>query len=397
MDTTYALVNAKVFTVTGPPVEKGTVLVRDGKIAQVGKNVNVPDGMKTFNLSGKSVTPGFIDAHCHVGVFNEGVGEVGNDGNDYSNPITAEVKAADGIYPDDEGFTDALSSGITSLCIGPGSANVIGGQMALVKIRSNILDEIVVNDYCGLKCAFGENPKRVYGSRNTMPTTRMGVAAVFRKTLTDVLNYKRSRDHHASKKPENDNPPAPFKVDYQKEVIAEVLSGRQQLRAHAHRADDIQTAIRLAEEFGVDIVIEHATEAHKIAEWIAKKGVSLILGPLNHFKSKVELRDASVEGPRILEEAGVHFAIMTDAPVRKINALFDDVRLAVRHGLSRETALKSITLNAARILEADENIGSIENGKDADLVVFDGDPFDFMSAPVATIVDGKVRHGELTA
>ncbi|GAB4151834.1 MAG: amidohydrolase [Planctomycetota bacterium] len=395
MKSKYALVGAKIFTVSGEVIEKGTIAVENGKIFSVSDKTKAPKGYEEIDLKGCCITPGLIDAHCHVGVFNEGVGEVGNDGNDYSNPVTPHIKAADGIYTDDEAFLDALEHGITTLCIGPGSANVIGGQIAVVKCRSNILEEMMLTDYVGLKAAFGENPKRVYGASKTMPTTRMGVGAVLRKTLVEVINYKAKKEHHFAKPEKEGEPKAPFEVDYQKEIILEVLEGRKPLRAHAHRADDIQTAIRIAEEFGYKVVIEHGTEAHKIADWLAKKGVTVIIGPLNYSKTKVELRDASMEAPVILHKAGVKFAIMTDAPVKKIGNLFDDVRLCVRHGLSKDAALKAVTLIPAEILGYSDRLGSLEKGKDADFAVFEGDPFDFMSKVKATVIDGKVVFGKL--
>lgn len=395
MSERYALKNVRIFTVSGGVIENGVVVVRDGKFELVGEADILPKRVKTFDMKGASLTPGFIDAHCHVGVFNEGVGEIGNDGNEYGDPITPEIKAVDGIYTDDEAFLDATSHGITTLCIGPGSANVIGGQMAVVKIRSNILEEMVLTDYVGLKCAFGENPKRVYSSKGKLPSTRMGVAATLRRAFNDALNYKAERDFHISKPAKEGEPKPPFKRDAAKEIILEVLEGKKPLRAHAHRADDIQTAIRIAEEYGVEIDIEHATEAHKIPNFIAKKGVSIIIGPLNYSKTKVELRDGSMDAARILSDAGVHFAVMTDAPVKKIGNLFDDVRLCVRHGLSRDEALKTVTINAARILKMDDRLGSIEQGKDADFVLFNGDPFDFMSTVKATVIDGKPVYGSL--
>lgn len=390
-----ALTRARIFTVTNGIIEDGTIIVKDGKIDQVGKDVKIPKGIPVYDLAGKSITPGFIDAHCHVGVFNEGTGEIGNDGNDCSNPLAPHLKAADGIYTDDEAFRDALEHGVTTLCIGPGSANVIGGQMALVKPKSRILEEMLLADYIGLKCAFGENPKRVYEQKGIMPLTRMGVAAVLRKALQDALNYQAKKEHHDRDKPEEGKEKAPFETNYQHEVLLEVLDGKKPLRAHAHRSDDIQTAIRIAEEFGVRIVIEHCTEGHKIADYLAKKGVSVILGPINTSKPKVELRDATIETAKILEDAGVRFAVMTDAPINRIGDLLDNVRLCVRHGLTRETGLKAITIHPAQILGYEKRLGSIEPGKDADLAVFNGDPFDFMATVSASLIEGEVVYGKI--
>ncbi|MCD4651311.1 MAG: amidohydrolase [Candidatus Cloacimonetes bacterium] len=401
----FAIKNATLYTVTGGIIENGTILIDKSKIVGVGNKIKIPAKTKVYDGTGLSITPGFIDAHCHVGIFNEGTGEAGNDGNDFSNPLTPQVKAADGIYPEDEAFDDALQHGVTTLCIGPGSANVIGGQMAVVKPRSYILDEMLITDYVGLKCAFGENPKRVYGSKGVMPTTRMGVAAMLRKALNEAKTYsvkqefKRQKALAAKKKKkkkgEEPEIPEPVTPEYDKEVVLEVLEGKKSLRAHAHRMDDIQTAIRIAEEFGVNIVIEHCTEGYKIAKYLAKKNISVIIGPMNGTKPKVELKDATLENARMLEKAGVHFAIMTDAPVERIGSLWDNVRLAMRFGLSREGGLEAITIRPARILGMDDKLGSLEVGKDADLAIFDGDAYDFMAKIKATVIDGKFSYGKL--
>jgi imidazolonepropionase-like amidohydrolase len=392
-----ALKNVRIFTVSDGIIENGTILLDKGRIVKVGKSVTFPKGTRIHDLRGKCVTPGFIDAHCHIGIFNEGTGEPGNDGNDMTKPVTPQVKAADGIWPEDEAFRDALEHGITTLCIGPGSGNVVGGQMAVVKPRSLILEEMLVTDYVGLKCAFGENPKRVHGTKGVMPQTRMGVAAVLRETLNDARAYKIKRDFQLAKakKAKKGEEPEPFIPDPAKEIVVQVLEGKKPLRAHAHRADDIQTAIRIAEEFKVKLVVEHCTEGWKIADFLARKKIPAIIGPINSTKTKVELRDASLKAARILDEAGVTFALMTDAPVERIGSLWDDARLAIRQGLNPETAMKLVTLNAARILGMEDRFGSIEPGKDADLVIFSGDPYDFRSVCTAVLVDGIVRYGAL--
>ncbi len=389
----YVLKNAKIYTVENGIIENGSILIKYGKIERIGKEIEIPANIPIYDLKGKSVTPGFIDAHCHVGVFNEGTGEPGNDGNDYSKPVTAEVKAADGIYPEDEGFLDGIENGVTTMCVAPGSANVVGGQIAVVKPKSKILEEMLITDYVGLKCAFGENPKRVYGERHIMPTTRMGVAAVLRKALHDAKNYQALKEFKLNQKPEEGKPVEPFKTDFINEVFLPILKKQKPLRAHAHRMDDIQTAIRIAKEFDINIVIEHCTEGYKIADFLAEKGIPIIIGPLNGTRPKVELKDMTLDAPRILEEAGVKFAVMTDSPVERSGALFDDVRLFIRKGLSEEMGLKSITSIPAEILGLSDRLGSIEIGKDADLNVFDGNPFDFRSKISAVTIEGKLVFG----
>ncbi len=384
------LKNAVIHTVANGTIT-GSVAIEDKKIVMVG-DFELPENAEVIDCTGKHITPGFIDAHCHVGVFNEGMGDMGNDGNDATSPTTPQVKAADGIYPEDEAFKDAVSNGVTTLCIGPGSANVIGGQMCVVKPISHILEEMLVNDYVGLKCAFGENPKRVYGSKGTMPETRMGVAAVLRKALQDADSYRIKRDFQLNKPQKDDEPKEPFIPEYDKEIIVEVLENKKKLRAHAHRMDDIQTAIRIAREFNVGIVIEHCTEGFKIADYLAKNNIPVIIGPINGTKPKVELKDATLESAKILDEAGVKFSMMTDAPVERIGSLFDDIRLAIRYGLNPDSGLRAVTLNPAEILGMQDELGSIETGKSADLNIFSGDPFDFRSVVETVYINGKEEY-----
>ncbi|PID28299.1 MAG: amidohydrolase [Candidatus Cloacimonadota bacterium] len=391
----YALKNANVYTIVRGYQENQVVIIEEGKIKEIGENVEIPENIPVYDMSGKYITPGFIDAHCHVGVYNEGTGEPGADGNEWCDPVTPHVKSADGIYTDDEAFADALAHGVTALCITPGSANVVCGQMAVVKPKSNILEEMMITDYVGLKCAFGENPKNVHGSQKKMPTTRMGVASVLRRELHNAFNYKTKKEFELAKPAEEGKEKQPFEKDFVKECYLPVLEKKIPLRAHAHRMDDIQTAVRIAEEFGLKIVIEHCTEGYKIADYLAKKGIPAVLGPYNGTKSKVELRHMSLEAPRIMEEAGVKFALMTDAPVQRIGSLFDDVRLFIRHGLSECAALKAVTEVPAELLGLSHRLGSVEAGKDADLNVFDGEPFDFRSKIETVIIEGKVHFGEL--
>ena len=391
----YAITEVTAHTVSNGTVEDCTIVVRDGRISALGRDVPTDGVEVVHSLPGCHVTPGIIDAHCHVGVFNEGVGEVGMDGNDYSDPLTPEIRALDGIYPDDEAFGDARGAGITTLGIAPGSANVIGGQIAALKTGGNITEEMTISDYVGLKCAFGENPKRVYGQKGKMPVTRMGVTAKLRMALMEAGLYGRRKSHHLTSPLKEGETRAPFKTDYRKEVLLRVLRREVPLRAHAHRMDDIQSAVRVAEEFGLDLVVEHCTEGHLIADFLARKGIPVIIGPLDGTKPKVELRNASMEGARKLEEAGVAFAVMTDAPVKRVGSLIDDIRNCVRHGVSRDTALRAVTSVPASIMRLAGRIGSLQAGMDADMAVFEDDPFDFMSGVRVTLVNGRAVHGEL--
>ena len=391
----YALTGLTAHADEGATVEDCAIVIKEGRIEALGSRLSTDGIERVYALEGCHATPGIIDAHCHVGVFNEGVGEVGNDGNDYSDPLTPEIRALDGIYPDDEAFGDARKAGMTTLGIAPGSANVIGGQVAALKTGGNITEEMVISDYVGLKCAFGENPKRVYGPKGKMPTTRMGVAAKLRMALMEARLYGEKKAHHLTTPLKENETRAPFKVDYRKEVLLRVLRREVPLRAHAHRMDDIQSAVRVAEEFGLDLVVEHCTEGHLIADYLARKEIPVIIGPLDGTKPKVELRNATMDGARELERAGVRFAIMTDAPVKRIGALVDDVRNCVRHGVSPEVALAAVTTVPASIMGLSGRIGSLKPGMDADMAIFDGDPFDFMSGVRITLVDGRPVHGEL--
>ncbi len=386
MDQTYALSGARIYTAETGIIDTGAILIENGLIKAVGSDIEIPDGFARYDLRGKCVTPGFIDSHSHIGVFNEGAGSVGHDGNDYGEPVQPMLRALDAIYPDDPAFADALQNGITSLCITPGSGNVIGGQMALIKNRGNIIEEMVVDSFVGLKCAFGENPKVRYSGMNKIPGTRMGIAAMVRKTFMKAIRYQEKKLA---------NTESYFEINPDMEVLLKVLSREVPLRAHAHRMDDIQTAIRIAEEFDLKLVIEHCTEGWTIADFLARKQVPIIIGPLNSTRTKVELRNKSLESPRVLEEAGVEFSIMTDAPVQRVGTLFDDVRLSVRNGLSEETALQTITIRPARILGYDHQIGSIKAGKHADLNIFSGDPFDSRNRIETVIINGKILYGAI--
>jgi imidazolonepropionase-like amidohydrolase len=338
------------------------------------------------------VTPGFIDAHCHVGMWEESNEWAGSDGNEMTNPSTPHLRAIDAINPDDIAFKDACKAGITAVFTGPGSANVIGGQSVVIKTAgSSVVDELVVKDPAGLKMALGENPKRVYGvGKNQYPSTRMGNAAVMREAFYKAKNYLEKK-----KRGKKDPDKAP-EFDLQNEVLASVLEGKLTARCHAHRFDDIITIIRIQKEFGFKLRIEHCTDGHKIAPYLAKNKIDAIIGPSMSARVKEELKDITFSTAGILEKAGVKVAIMTDAPVIPIDYLPLMVGLARKNGLSEEGALKSVTLHAAEICDCADRIGSLEPGKDADIAVFDGDPFEMKSVCRLTLIDGKIVHNILS-
>jgi imidazolonepropionase-like amidohydrolase len=377
-----AIVGGRVVPVEGEPLDGGTVLLRDGKIAAVeGPGFAVPGDAEVVDAAGKWVLPGFIDAHAHAGVHEEAEGWAGQDTNEKSEPVTAHVRALDAINPADLGFRDAISGGVLAVNVNPGSANPIGGQTVALKCWGRTVDEMVMREPAGLKSALGENPKRVYGERNQMPTTRLGVAAVIRRAFVDALNYQ------AKLAAESDD--SPVERDLKLEALGRVLRREIPWRQHCHRADDIATAMRIAREFGYDLVIDHGTEAHLLADQIAAASVPVIIGPLFTSRSKVELRNRSLANPGRLAAAGVTIAITTDHPVVPIHFLIHQATLAVKEGLDPVTALRAVTINPARIIGCGDRIGSLSVGKDADVVIWSGDPLDVMSRAERAYLNGR--------
>ncbi|MBO8161580.1 MAG: amidohydrolase [Thermosipho sp. (in: Bacteria)] len=367
-----------VFPITSKPF-KGDVLIENGKIKKVSENINEPNA-EIIDVTGKYVFPGFVDAHSHIGVFEEGVGEFYyQDGNEYSDPLTPHVRAIDAFYPGDSAIKRALSGGVTTVMVVPGSANPIGGQGVILKFKSDIVDEMVIKQPAGLKMAFGENPKRVYGSKGKMPMTRLGVAAVIREYFAKVKDYMKKRETD-EKTP----------LDFSLEVGAKVLRKEIPARCHAHRADDIVTAIRIAEEFDFEIVIEHATEAYKIADFIKQKKVPVVLGPLFGFRTKLELVDMTYEAIKIINEKGILSALMCDHPVIHLEHANIQAATALRYGAKEEDLLKMLTINPAKILKIDNRVGSLEEGKDADIVIWNTHPFDFKAKAEKVFIEGKL-------
>ena len=379
-----AITNVKIITVTQGIIEEGTVLIEDGKIKAVGQQVAVPADAEVIDGSGKVLSPGLIDAHSHAGLDEEGYGSEGWDYNEATDPATPWLRAIDGINPTEMGLRDAAANGITTVCVVPGSANVIGGEGIIIHTYGDVVDEMVISRDAGLKVAFGENPKRVYKEQKKMPTTRMGTAAILREHLVRAMNYM-ARLEQGEKDP--DKMP---ERDLRLENLVRVLRREIPLRAHAHRADDMMTALRIAEEFNVRIVIEHATEGHKIAEQLAKRQVPAVVGPSMTSRSKVELQEQDFSTAAVLNEAGVKVALTLDHPVVPLKYLPVVAALAVRAGLPEEEAWKAITINPAEILGIDHLVGSIEVGKAADLVLWSGDPLDVRSRAEKVLIDGRL-------
>jgi imidazolonepropionase-like amidohydrolase len=387
--TETAIVGGRVVPVEGEPIEGGTILLRDGKIAAVeGPGFAVPSGFAVVDAAGKWVLPGFIDAHAHAGVAEEAEGWAGQDTNERTDPNTAHVRALDAINPADLGFRDAIGGGVLAVNVNPGSANPIGGQTAAIKCWGRTVDEMVLREPAGLKSALGENPKRVYGERHETPSTRLGTAAVIRGAFVAAQNYQ-AKLAAAASSTDSSAERTVVDRDLKLEALGRVLRREIPWRQHCHRADDIATAMRMAREFGYDLVIDHGTEAHLLADQIAAASIPVIIGPLFTSRSKVELRNRSLANPGRLAAAGVTIAITTDHPVVPIHFLIHQATLAVKEGLSAETALRSVTINPARIIGVDDRLGSLSVGKDADLVIWSGDPLDVMSRAERAFVDGE--------
>ncbi|WP_261179621.1 amidohydrolase [Anaerobacillus sp. CMMVII] len=372
-----AYTHATIIVGNGEMIEDGVLLVNDKKILNIGKQITIPEEADIIELHGKFVTPGLIDVHTHLGVHEEGVGPAGADFNEITSATTPYVRALDGLNPMEKGFEVARRAGITTVQVLPGSANVIGGEIVTVKTAGKIVDEMVVKSPSGMKAAFGENPKRVHGDKSAK--TRMGVAAVFRQELIKAENYLK-------KLAKGEDVPR----DLGLENLAKVLRKEIPLRAHAHRADDIVTVLRLANEFKIDVTIEHCTEGHHIADFIKKYNVMVAVGPTMSSRSKVENADKGWHTLLALEEAGVPFSITTDHPVVGIEYLITSVIQAVKNGLSEESAWKSVTLNAAKHIGIEDRVGSLEVGKDADFVIWSHHPFDVSANVEKTIIEGEV-------
>ncbi|MGD9679094.1 MAG: amidohydrolase [Vulcanibacillus sp.] len=381
-----AIINAKIITITHGIIENGVILIDNGKITAVGESLEIPTDADIINCQNKWVTPGLIDAHTHLGVYEETVDWAGADGNEATNPSTPHVRALDAINPLEQGFIDAYKGGVTTVQIMPGSANVIGGEMSILKTYGRVVEEMVVKELSGVKIAFGENPKRVYGEKKQMPSTRMGTAAILRENLIKAQNYLIKLEQGIN------NPDKLPDKNLKMETLAKVLRKEIPFRAHAHRADDIITAMRIAEEFDVNLTLEHCTEGHKIADIISSKGYSATVGPTLSSRSKIELAEKGWNTLVDLDKAGVPISIITDHPVVPIEFIIICAAIAVREGLDEKTAWEAITINPAKHMGIENKVGSIDVGKDADIVIWSGNPFDYLTLVEMTIINGKIVY-----
>ncbi len=376
--------NAHLKPITAPDILNGCLLIGDdGKIAALGFGLTPPEGAEILDAEGRLVTPGCVEAHCHIGLDNEAVGWEGKDYNEVTDPITPQMRAIDSIYPQDEAFGNALRGGVTTACTGPGSANVIGGTFAVIKLAGSRVDDMVVKFPAAMKCAFGENPRRVYGQgAKRSPATRMGVAALLRDFLTRAQKYQQDTDEGKA--------PA---FDAKLEAMLPVMRGQIPLKAHAHRADDIFTAIRIAKEFGLKLTLDHCTDGAEIADALGAEGYPAFIGPSLGTKSKVELKNKSFATAGVLDKAGVDVSIITDAPVIPLQYLPLCAGLAAEAGLGEKAAWEAITIRPARALGVAGRLGSLEVGKDADIVVWTANPLTTIGGHAwQTIVNGKTVY-----
>ncbi|OZM57060.1 amidohydrolase [Lottiidibacillus patelloidae] len=362
---------ATIYPITSDTIEKGDVLVVDGKISEIG-NINEQADMEVIDANGQLLFPGFIDAHTHLGLYDEGTGWAGNDANETIEPITPHIRALDGVYPLDPGFKDAVMFGITAVQVMPGSANVIGGTTSVIKTHGKNIEKMIIKETAGLKIALGENPKRIHSGSSNDSITRMGIMGMLREAFYEAKDESAKHPRYSA--------------------IKKALNKEIPVRVHAHRADDILTAVRFADEFDLDLRIEHCTEGHLIADELSGRNLQVTVGPTLTRKSKIELKNKTWETYKELTDHGIAVSITTDHPYVPVQYLNVCAALAVRSGMPEQKALEGITINAAKSLKIDDRVGSIEVGKDADLVLWNKHPFDYLASPFMTIIDGKIIY-----
>ena len=376
-----AIINGYVKTVTNGDHENCTVLCDQGKIVAIGQDLKIPEGASIIDAANCVVTPGLVDPHSHVGAWEEGLGWEGDDINEMTNPVNPGLRIIDAVNPQDIGFWDARRGGVTTVQTMPGSGNIIGGLMIAMKTAGTIVDDMVIKNPSGMKAALGENPKRFYGTQGKMPKTRMGSAALLRESLHLATLYN---DNLQSGKEQ------PY--DYKMDALAMVIRKEIPLRIHAHRADDILTAIRVGKEFNIEITIEHCTEGHKVAAVLAENDIWANVGPSLWQRAKVETKDISPTTPAVIVAAGGKVTLITDHNI--VPQHYDRIAagLAVREGLTCDQAWEAVTINPAKVIGVEDRIGSLEIGKDADIVIWNGDPFEPLTHCLYTFIDGKLVY-----
>lgn len=386
------LIHGKLKTMAGREIADGYLTIQGDKIVAVGEMKTLTEPQPdAVDLGGLTVCPGFIDPHTHLGMWEDGLDFEGDDGNEDTDPVTPHLRALDAVNPLDRCFDEALTYGITTVATGPGSANPIAGSWLCMKTYGRRVEQMAVCREIGMKFSLGENPKSTYNGKNQMPVTRMATAALIREQLKKALRYREDVI-----KAQNDPECDPPEYDMRCEALLPVLRREQKAFFHAHRADDIFTALRIAEEFSLDAVLIHATEGDLIADELREAGVPVIVGPILCDRSKPELRRLSTKTAGILVKSGVPIALCTDHPVIPIQYLPLSAGIAVAAGLPEENALYAMTLGAARILGVADRVGSLEVGKDADLLIYRDDPLKTIGVkPVCVIAGGRQVKGEL--
>lgn len=384
------IIGGRVLTMSGEIWEKGYICIEEGKIKELGAMKNgAPfplqsgNGMQVINASGCIVMPGLIEAHCHMGITEEKKGMEGDDCNETVDPITPYLRAIDAINPMDAAFDDAVRAGITGAMIGPGSANVVGGSFAFVKTHGRNIDRLVIKSPAAMKVAFGENPKVNYSGQGKSPATRMAIAAMLREELFKAFQYREKKKKRDLEEP-----------DFKYECWLPVLEGEIPLKAHVHRADDILTAIRIAREYHLKMTLDHCSEGHLIAQEVKESGFPAIVGPDLASRNKIEVQNMAFKTVGILNKQGVKTAITTDHPVSLIQSLPICAGMAAKAGMEEMEALKSITIYPAQICGVDHRIGSLEKGKDADIVIFNGSPLEVATKVMCTLIDGEIAYAD---
>ncbi|MFC3885367.1 amidohydrolase [Bacillus songklensis] len=363
--------NATIYPVTSPPLSNHDLLVEDGKIKEINRHIETSEEMEIIDCRNQYLFPGFIDVHTHLGLYDEGTGWAGNDANETIDPLTPHIRALDGVHPLDPGFQDAIQYGITTVHIMPGSANVIGGTTSVIKTTGKNISNMIIQETAGLKIALGENPKRIHSNGNKESITRMGIMGMLREAF------------YSAKYCDNVE-------DLRIKPLIQALKKEIPVRIHAHRADDILSALRFSDEFDLDVRIEHCTEGHLIAEELKGRNLKVCVGPTLTRRSKIELKNKSWKTYQTLVEHGVEVSITTDHPYTPIQYLNICASLAVREGLDEQKALEGITINPAKNLRVDDRIGSLEKGKDADIVLWSHHPLHYLAKPVLTMINGKI-------
>lgn len=377
--------NAKLETISNGVIENGSIVIRDGKILSLGKDLDLSNCKRIIDGKGRVVTPGLIDAHTHLGLSESGVGQEGRDTNEGTNPLTPLCSVRDGINMKDQAFESFRKAGITTVGVLPGSGNIIGGTGLALKCKGNIVDESVIKDPIGMKAALGENPKRHYGSKKKSPATRMGNAAILRGALLKAKEYLENLENSTDDKSE-------IKKDNISIGLLPVIKGEIPLIIHCHRHDDIVTAIRICKEFNIKYILDHVTDGHLVKDIIKKENIHCGVGPTLNYGSKVENKDRDFRTPIIFDREDIPFCFVTDHPVIHGRNLILTASVATQWGMSDENALRAITLSSAEHIGIENRVGSLEAGKDGDLVIWSDNPLELTSFVDMTIIDGEIVY-----